>query len=300
MQTSAEMLFGIGLGLFTALLWAISTNVYKSQSNEATPLAITSLKMWLALVFMSIIVVLPFRTAPFYIPLDSLLYLVASVTVGLIVGDIIYLISQQRIGVSYAFPISNIFPITTYILAIFLVGEEVVAGRFLGVGIAVAGVALISNEQNSEQTSRERPRKDLLGIGLAITAALCWTFGTVFLQIGVTGVDPLDATYIRILFGSAILVPVYLGARRGGMSAPTEKATKIVLLGSLLGMSLGTLFYTITVKITGAAIAALLGSTSPLFALPISMAFLRERPTYKAGIGVLLTVLGITLVVVSV
>jgi len=300
MQTSAEMLFGIGLGLFTALLWAISTNVYKSQSNEATPLAITSLKMWLALVFMSIIVVLPFRTAPFYIPLDSLLYLVASVTVGLIVGDIIYLISQQRIGVSYAFPISNIFPITTYILAIFLVGEEVVAGRFLGVGIAVAGVALISNEQNSEQTSRERPRKDLLGIGLAITAALCWTFGTVFLQIGVTGVDPLDATYIRILFGSAILVPVYLGARRGGMSAPTEKATKIVLLGSLLGMSLGTLFYTITVKITGAAIAALLGSSSPLFALPISMAFLRERPTYKAGIGVLLTVLGITLVVVSV
>ena len=300
MQTSTEMLFGIGLGLFTALLWAISTNVYKSQSNEATPLAITSLKMWLALVFMSIIVVLPFRTAPFYIPLDSLLYLVASVTVGLIVGDIIYLISQQRIGVSYAFPISNIFPITTYILAIFLVGEEVVAGRFLGVGIAVAGVALISNEQNSEQTSRERPRKDLLGIGLAITAALCWTFGTVFLQIGVTGVDPLDATYIRILFGSAILVPVYLGARRGGMSAPTEKATKIVLLGSLLGMSLGTLFYTITVKITGAAIAALLGSTSPLFALPISMAFLRERPTYKAGIGVLLTVLGITLVVVSV
>lgn len=300
MQTSAEMLFGIGLGLFTALLWAISTNVYKSQSNEATPLAITALKMWLALLFMSIIVVLPFRTAPFYIPTGSLLYLVASVTVGLIVGDIIYLVSQERIGVSYAFPIANIFPITTYILAIFLVGEEVVVNRFLGVAVAVIGVALISNEQNSDLAKTERPRKDLLGIGLAFAAALCWTFGTVFLQIGVTDVDPLDATYIRMLFGSAILVPIYLGARRRGMSAPTGRATKVVLLGSFLGMSLGTLTYTVTVKIVGAAVASLLGSTSPLFALPISMVFLRERPTYKSGIGVLLTVLGITLVVISV
>ncbi|MCA1670303.1 MAG: DMT family transporter [Thermomicrobia bacterium] len=52
-------------------------------------------------------------------------------------------------------------------------------------------------------------------------------------------------------------------------------------------------------KIAGAGRTAVLGATAPLFALPLSMLVLGERPGLRAVMGTLLTVVGIALVVWS-
>jgi DME family drug/metabolite transporter len=300
MQLTPEIIIGSLIGLFTAFLWAISTNIYKAQSKEATPLTIAALKMWGALAFMSVIVILPFRTSPFYVPFENVISLIASVTIGLVVGDLVYLISQERIGVSYAFPIANVYPILTYIVAIFLVSDTVIISRFVGILIAVLGVTLISREHALDNELNGMRKFDALGIGLSFLAALCWAFGSVFLQIGVTGIDPIDANFIRMLFGGAIFIPLFLGAVKQGMAKPTRRATKIIVAAGFLGMTIGSLLYTYTVKLIGAPIAALLGSTSPLFAVPISVVMLKERFSYKSLIGVLLTVTGVMLVIVAI
>lgn len=300
MQITPELLIGTMIGLFTAFLWAISTNVYKTQSNEATPLAISSLKMWAAMAFMSFIVILPFRTIPFFMPFDALLILIASVSIGLIVGDIAYLTAQERIGVSYAFPIANVYPISTYIIAILILGETIIISRFIGIIIAVLGVTLISREQAVKNESEEIAKFDKLGIGLAFVAALCWSLGSVFLQIGITDVDPIDANWVRMLFGGAIIAPLFLTAIKRGMPKPTRRATKIIIAAGLLGMTIGSLLYTYTVKLIGASIAALLGATSPLFAMPISIYFLNESFSRKSLLGVFLVVFGVALVVIAV
>jgi DME family drug/metabolite transporter len=300
MQLTPEIIIGTSIGLFTALLWAVSTNIYKSQSNEATPLAITALKMWAALVFMSILVMFTFRTSLLSIPLENTLFLIVSVTIGLIIGDFIYLVSQERIGVSYAFPIANIYPILTYIIAIFLVNDTVIVSRFAGILVAIFGVTLISREHASDNKQNGITKFDALGIGFSIIAAFCWAFGSVFLQIGVTGIDPIDANFIRMFFGGALFIPIFVAARKRGMPQPTRRATKIVLAAGLLGMAIGSLLYTYSVQMIGAPIAALLGSTSPLFAVPISVALLKERLSYKSIIGILLTVLGVVSVIMAV
>jgi len=300
MQISPELLIGSLIGLFTAFLWAISTIVYKTQSDEATPLAIASLKMWTAMAAMSLIVILPFRTTPFFMPYDSLLVLIASVIIGLIIGDIAYLTAQERIGVSYAFPIANVYPISTFVVAIFLVGETIIISRILGVVIAVIGVTIISREQAAENESNDMKKFDWLGIGLAFIAALCWSLGSVLLQIGITDVDPIDANLVRMLFGGAIIAPIFLTAIKRGMPKPTRRATKIIMFAGLFGMTMGTILYTYTVKLIGASIAAVLGSTSPLFAVPISIFLLKESFSRKSLIGVLLTVLGVVLVVIAI
>lgn len=299
MQLAPEIILGSLIGLFTSFLWAISTNVYKSQSDEATPLAISSLKMWAALAFMSVIVILPFRTTPFYMPVDAIAFLAASVSIGIVTGDLIYLTSQERIGVSYAFPIANIYPISTYIIAVFLIGEEVILSRFVGVIITVIGVTIISREQANRKKEEGLLKVDLLGLGLAFLAALCWSVGSVFLEIGVENVDPIDANFVRMLFGGAIFIPLVLGAVHRGMPRPTKRATKIVIAAGFLGMTVGSLLYTFTVKLIGASIAALLGATSPLFALPISVIFLKEKFNRKSILGVILTVTGVMLVVLA-
>jgi drug/metabolite transporter (DMT)-like permease len=297
MQTSTELLIGTAIGLTAAFLWAITTNVYKSQSDEATPLAISTLKTWISLAVMSVLVIMPFRATPFFMPSGAIIYLAASVTIGLVIGDIAYLTAQERIGVSYAFPIAATYPIATYAIAIFTVGEEILLTRFSGVILAVFGVILISLEQRSIENHEGTENLSHLGIALALVTALCWATGSILLQIGVADVDPIDANFVRMVFGAGIIAPLYLGATRRGMPKPTRRATKIVLAAAFFGMAWGSLLYTYAVKLIGAAISSVLGSISPLFALPISIIFLKEKFSYKSIIGALMTVIGVILVV---
>ena len=275
MQLSADFLIGSIIGILAAFLWAMSTNVYKSQSDEATPLAISTLKTWMSLVVMTVLVMLPFRTTPFFVPLNAVFYLAASVTIGLVIGDIAFLTAQERIGVSYAYPIATTYPIFTYIIAIFIVDEVLLLTRFFGIFLAVGGVMLITRAQATSQNEEESSNFDRIGFLLALFTALCWSVGSVLLQIGVADVDPVDANFVRMVFGAGIIAPLFLGSVRRGMPKPTRRAAKIVLFAAFFGMAWGSLFYTFAVKMIGASVASVLGSISPLFALPISIFFLK-------------------------
>lgn len=300
MQLSTDLLLGSAIGLLAAFLWAMSTNVYKSQSDEATPLAISTLKTWLSLVVMAVLVMLPFRTTPFFMPASAILYLAASVTIGLIIGDIAFLTAQERVGVSYAYPIATTYPIFTYIIAIFIVDEVILWTRFIGIFLAVSGVMLITRAQATTQNDEGLNNFDRIGFLLALFTALCWSVGSVLLQIGVTDVDPIDANFIRMIFGAGIIAPLFLGSIRRGMPKPTRKATKIVLVAAFFGMAWGSLLYTYAVKMIGATVASVLGSVSPLFALPISIFFLKEKFSAASILGAFLTVTGVIFVVLLV
>ncbi|MGD9395548.1 MAG: DMT family transporter [Candidatus Thorarchaeota archaeon] len=241
-----------------------------------------------------------FRTTPFFIPLDAVFYLAASVTIGIVIGDIAFLTAQERVGVSYAYLIATTYPIFTYIIAIFVVDEILLWTRFLGIFLAVSGVMLITRAQATSQNEEESSSFDRNGFLLALFTALCWSAGSVLLQIGVAEVDPVDANFVRMIFGAGIIAPLFLGMVRRGMPKPTRKATKIVLAAAFFGMAWGSLFYTYAVKMIGASVASVLGSVSPLFALPISIFFLKEKFSVMSILGALLTVSGVILVVLIV
>jgi drug/metabolite transporter (DMT)-like permease len=113
----------------------------------------------------------------------------------------------------------------------------------------------------------------------------------------VADVDPIDANFVRMVFGAGIIAPVFLASLRRGTPRPTRRATKIVLIAAMFGMAGGSLLYTYAVKLIGATVSSVLGSISPLFALPISIVFLKEKFSLKSILGVLLTVSGVILVV---
>ncbi len=299
MQVTPELLLGTTIGFAASALWAVSVVVYRSQSKEIRPLAISSIKMWVALAFMSLIVFLPFRPEPFTMVPDAVLFLALSVTFGAVIGDTLYLISQERIGVSYAFPIAMSFPILTYYLAIVFLDDILVPSRLLGTVVTVAGLILISREQNGKSEDGSPARFDPVGITLAFLTMVLFASATVMLDIGVTQVDPIDANFVRVVFGSFEFVPMFVAARLNRMPMPTVRAAKIVAFAGLFGMAIGSLLYVWMVKIIGAAMGAVIGSTSPLFAVPISVFFLKEKLTALAAVGVLATVAGVILVVVA-
>ena len=72
----------------------------------------------------------------------------------------------------------------------------------------------------------------------------------------------------------------------------------LIFIG-IFGSGLASITYLGALKISGAGKTAVLGATAPLFALPLAILFLGERPGLRGVAGTLLTVLGIALVVWS-
>ncbi|MFW9908347.1 MAG: DMT family transporter [Candidatus Thorarchaeota archaeon] len=301
MQLTPDVIFGSIAILIGSALYAGSVVVYRSQKDGIRPVAIASIKMWVALGFMSILILLPFTASPLAVSIQQTMLLSISVLLGAVIGDTLYLMSQERIGVSHAFPISMSFPILTYFLTIAFLNEALILSRLAGVFLAVAGIIVLSWEQEIDENDvGKKNGLDRVGVVLALLTAVLYASGTTILQVGVEGVDAVVATFIRVVVGSIAFVPIFIIAKFRGMPSPTRKAAKFVAAAGFLGMAVGSLLYVTGVKYAGATIASVLASLSPLFAVPISIFFLKEHLTRRASLGVIATIIGVVLVVLGI
>ncbi len=304
MQAIPDLVIGVAAGFLGAALYALSVVVYRSQADEIRPVAVSSIKMWVAWPFMLVMTILLPGFSATFLPLTTILILGTSVMFGAVVGDTIYLWSQERIGVSYAFPIAMSFPILTFFLTVVFLNEPLILSRLAGAVIAVIGVIMISNEQNRNQEKSEiegeSPKGiDLWGIAGAVATMVLYATGTTLLQVGIEGVDPIAGNLIRVSFGSVAFVPMVVVARRTGMTWPTRHATKLVVIAGFFGMALGSLLYVTAVSYLGAAIMSVVASTAPLFAVPVSVFYLKEKLTRLAVVGIALTLLGVFMVILG-
>ncbi len=301
MQITPDLILGSAIGLAGAALYGFSVVVYRSQAKEIRPVAISAIKMWVALPFMTIMTLFLPGLGAAFLPMTTILLLATSVLLGAVIGDTIYLWSQERIGVSYAFPIAMSFPIITFFMTVGFLGESLILSRLAGAVVAVIGVILISNEENRKQNEDGTPKKlDVLGLLGAIATAFLYATGTTILQVGIEGVDPIAGNLIRMVVGSIAFIPMVALARYSGMTLPTAGATKLVIIAGFFGMAVGSLFYVSAVALVGAAIMSVIASTAPLFAVPVSVLVLKEKVTPIVGVGILATIVGVILVVVGV
>ncbi|MEM2142711.1 MAG: DMT family transporter [Candidatus Thorarchaeota archaeon] len=300
MQT-VDTLIGASFGLLGAVLFAISVVVYRSQSDRIAPIAVGSIKMWASIPLMLGLVVIQGTEALFEMSAETTIILSLSVMFSAVVGDTIYIRSQELVGVSYAFPIAMSFPLITYIMTVTLLGEQFVALRLVGAAITVAGVVILSNEQHRKKREdmETSSRKSVLGLALAFVTALLWAGGVVILQVGVSEVDPVPANFIRVIVGSVAFVPIYALGRHTGMRSPNSRTAALVAITGFFGMGVGSLMHVFAVKLAGAAITSVVGATSPLFAVPFSMVLLREKVGMRALAGIMATVVGVILVVIA-
>jgi drug/metabolite transporter (DMT)-like permease len=299
MQFTPEMVTGVLAGLIGPAIYAISVVIYRSQSQEIRPIAVSAIKMWSALPLMMLLVINPFRTTSFSVPMDMALILALSLIIGAVIGDTLYLMSQEMIGVSRAFPITCISPIFTNIMAIIFLSELILPLRIIGTFVAVAGAVIISREKDHRNTELTPTSNYNLGLVLAIITAFLYATGSILLQIGVTNVDPIDASFVRVLVGSIAFIPIFVIAKHNGMPVPSKVTVKKIAIAGFFGMGIASLLYVLAVKFVGAAVSSVLASTSPLFAISVSVVYLKEYVSRKALIGIFATIIGVILVVLG-
>lgn len=167
------MPLGIFFAATAAVIWATSSLMVKAQAATVDTLSFNAFRVVVGALFF--IFLLPFfggaQLVSQLTPL-TMVTLAASVILGFCIGDSIYFWSMTQIGASRAMPISGIYPVVTWLLAVPLLGEQVTPQALLGTFLVIVALFLLSREKPADaDKANDRSRAVTLtddGIGIAV------------------------------------------------------------------------------------------------------------------------------------
>ncbi len=287
------------IALLSALFWAISSVLLTMGARRIHVVPLNLVRCVVSTAFF-------WALLPFYGGLEALAaippsawpWLVVSVLALLVVGDTLYFRSMDLAGVSWAMPVAGIYPLWAVLLASFFLGEPLTWSLFLGALLVIGGVILLG--RSTSQVDSERPivpgarRKGLL---LALLVSVLWPVGHVALKPATAGVHSVVANSIRQPMAMLMLLGLtFAQGRWHDLRGLDKRLWAVIIVASLTGTAIGSLFFVMAIQMAGAGRSAVLASTAPLLALPFSVLWLHERPTRWTLTGTLLTTAGIALV----
>lgn len=288
---------GEAASLACAVLWASSTVAMRSQTGRIPVVALNAIRaLYASVVYLLALALLGKLDEILRVPVDALAGLLGSVLIGMAIGDSMHIRAMSLIGVSRSMPISSTYPIWTAIIAVIWLDEPITVWTASGIALVVAGVFLVAFPRGAKATSTVDGRSVRLGIALAFGASACWALSTVIVKPAMSSVDPLVANGLRLPVALVVLFAMSFFA--GGPVNPLGFGRKVALIllaaGILSGLS--GAFWLIGVRDAGAAKAAALSSTAPIFAAPLAALTVGEKMTRETILGTLLTVVGVWLV----
>jgi DME family drug/metabolite transporter len=289
--------------LASALVWTATNIVLRGQSAKFGAVAVNAWRTCFAAVCFAFFFVF---TRDLHhlaaIPLSALAALLGAVVLGMVIGDALQFTAMIRIGVARAMPISSCFPLFTVLIAAVILGESITLRSLGGAVLVIAGVIIVALPQRGtvESDTEERleaSRHYWIGVAMALVAAICWSFSTTLIRVGVQEIDVITANTVRLPFSA--LVSFLVGARQGTISPRRfdRRSWLVLLLAGLLGSALGGYLYLTAVSLAGAGKTAIITGASPIFGMVAAVLFLNERPGPRGFAGALLAFAGIVLVV---
>lgn len=234
------MITGIVLALIQAMTWSSTTIFLRTLSTRLDPFLVNGLR---AAIGMLVIIPLVFITGglPDYQRLTALnlLFLTASIVLGGVVGDTLYITSLKTLGVSRAFPITNSYPIFTVISSMLLLGEQITATTVAGMALVLLGVYLVARPRGHVQTApldTIPPQQLLRGVIMALITAALWGLSSTLVALGLQGINAIVANSVRVPV--VVLLSLAMAARRGQLGAVRHLdrgMLRCLLLSGLLG-----------------------------------------------------------------
>jgi drug/metabolite transporter (DMT)-like permease len=221
----------------------------------------------------------------------SLVLLLVSIVTAIAIGDTIFFESTRLLGLGRAMTLSMGYPVVAAVLAALLLDERITVRVALGGLLTLGGLTLVVATRADEGSSPRSWR----GIMAAGGAALAWGVSVVALRIPLEEIDALTAQLVRLPLAAAILwmmpwswrdVPALV---RGGRGV----ALRLGVLSVLTALS--SVMYVVSIKHAGVAVATVLSSTAPLFAVPLGVVFLGERLPPGALVGAGVAVVGVVI-----
>ncbi|MFW9770336.1 MAG: DMT family transporter [Candidatus Thorarchaeota archaeon] len=300
MQVLDPYVFGLLSAVAATIFFGVTNIIYLKLSEDINVMDIMFTRIWVSLPLAFTFAVGSIGSLNIVIPASAMLPLSVSMIIGIVIGDAMYFLSQERIGVSRAFPIAMSYPLLVYLLTALFLGEPVIVQRIVGAVATVIGVSVIARAEHIDSSNtdgRWSDRERRIGFILAIFTALAWALSDAIFQFGLISVGAAESNYFRLLVVSIILIPVFIISLRGGRKLPTRSITGKALLTGLFGVGFSLIAYSYAVKFIGATVTSVIVAAAPVFTAPLSVLYLGEDVNWKVAIGTLLTIIGVVLVV---
>ena len=298
---------GLLFAFAQSLCWAGTTIILRSLSTRLDAFALNGMRAFFALLIILPVIWLTGSAADYaMVTTTRLAYLVGSVLLGGVLGDALYVMSLEVLGVGRAFPIANSSPLFTVLFSTLLLRSPIGWQTLVGMVLVLLGVYLVARpRQRAVRVAIPRAgvylasSQTLKGITLATLAAALWGLNTVVMAFGLQGgISPLVATSVRI--PAVVFISLIATTMRGGWAQVRRMGGRTLLLialGGILGWAAAASLYAAAIQAIGPSRTAIISATAPLFGVPLSLIFLGERPTRYTLIGTLLSVMGIALVI---
>lgn len=292
---------GEAAGLCASAVWAVSSLILSRARSG--PGAVNLLKCTVAsLAFFATLLAGRGLGRGLFVGLDgrSLGLLVASAVVGIAFGDTCYLQSLRLLGARRALLVATTTPAIAAFLQTTMLGEGVPVRLWLGILVTMAGVAWVIGERGRaseaiapDGTSTRR------GVALGLVSAVCQALGLVLARRPLGRMAALDASAVRLLAASLVVLLAGAATRRLGKwrrdifrSGPPWRLIGASFLGTYIGIWLSL----VANREAGVAVAATLTSLAPIFVLPLARLFLGHRVSLRGALGAVLAVGGVVII----
>ncbi len=298
------LIIGIIAALTAALSWAISAAFYKSGAQNVSPITANLIRVIPPLIvlatgalFLNLYAIIP--------SLDSwqLSLIFGSSLFAFVLGDALYFVTIQNIGVSRGVPLTAIYPLFVLVFQVLFLAQPISLLMFPAALVTVAGVAILSHQlETSPDADQTRIRRTKwIGVGAAIGTALCWSISILLLSEVLQTTNLVLVAVIRLVIAFLILTPLTVGQRYIRKQAPlSQRQTLFLSIGGLFALCFGYLAFAISLQLLDTTSAALLSSLTPLFAALIGWRNLQEQLDIKTVIGIMACVVGIILTALAV
>jgi len=296
---NSNQLYGIlgGLAALTsAFAWALGSILFRKIGEKATPLGMNLAKGIIGLFYLFTVATLSgFKP----IPLHNIMLLGISGILGIALGDTLFFKALIYLGPRLTILLGAIGSVFTVILAVVFLHERFSLLVWCGIFLTISGVAwVLWDRPENDKANRNWFR----GINYALLSSLCMSLGIIFAKRAIESTPTLEATLIRF-FGGIIGIVIWsfaTGTLKSSLRPFTDpRLLKFTLFTVFVIIFGGFWLFLVALKYVEASIAAILNSTAPLFILPMSAVFLKEKISPRAIIGAIIAVYGVILIFIK-
>ncbi len=285
--------------LFTSLCWAISAVGFTYSAQRIGAMATNRVRVLVALIILLVLnAVLYGQPIPLQADGAHWFWLTLSGVVGLAIGDAFLFQAFQDIGPRIGLLLLSVAPVFGSLLAWPLFGETLTVVQITGIVVTLAGIGWVVLVRPEE--GQVRPEHHVRGIIFALLGALGQAGGLILSRPGMSAdFSPFAATLIRMIAAVVILWGIALFQKQAGTTIQAVRkdpgALRWVSFSALFGTVIGIAASLLAVQRAEIGVASTLMALPPVFMLPISYFFFKERFNWQAVAGTLVAMAGVAL-----
>ena len=295
------------ISIGVAFSWTATALLSEFGSKRLGNLTLNVLRMALALLFSVVLFgVVTGNILPLGASAEACGWMLLSGLVGYVIGDFCLFQCYIIIGSRYGQLFMTLAPLSAALMAWVTLGQQMTLMSILAMLVTLFGISIsVLGRGEHHKVSLKLP---LNGILFAIGAAVCQGVGLVLSKIGMDYYEPsasmpewlvpFSANFYRCVAG--IIGFTFLLYFRDGIGPLREamhdkKGLYVATATTIFGPFVGVGFSLMAVQYTAAGIASTLMAMTPIIIIMPAYWLFHEKITWKAVLGALISVMGVSL-----